>query len=165
MSTVRWKPSVTVAAIIEHEGRYLLVEEETPEGLKLNNPAGHLDPGEAPAEGCAREALEETTYRFTPTHLVGVYLSRFQRPRPGGKTEDITYLRFAFTGELGEQVPGRQLDTGIVRTLWMTVEEIRASAHRHRSPLLLRCLDDHLAGKRYPLDLVYTDPTVQIMQG
>ena len=163
MSTVRWKPSVTVAAIIEHEGRYLLVEEETPEGLKLNNPAGHLDPGEAPAEGCAREALEETTYRFTPTHLVGVYLSRFQRPRPGGVLEDITYLRFAFTGELGAQVPGRQLDTGIVRTLWMTVEEIRASAHRHRSPLLLRCLDDHLAGKRYPLDLVYTDPTVLAM--
>ena len=160
----RWKPSVTVAAIIEREGRYLLVEEETPEGLRLNNPAGHLDPGESPAAGCAREALEETTHHFTPTHLVGVYLSRFQRERAGGAVEDITYLRFAFAGELGEPVPGRQLDTGIVRTLWMTPEEIRASAARHRSPLLLRCLDDHLAGKRYPLDLVYTDPTVQVLQ-
>lgn len=162
MST-RWKPSVTVAALIEREGRYLLVEEETPEGLRLNNPAGHLDPGEAPAEGCAREALEETTYRFTPTHLVGVYLSRFQRQRPGREAEDVTYLRFAYAGELGEQVPGRSLDTGIVRTLWMTPEEIRASADRHRSPLLLRCLEDHLAGRRYPLDLVYTDPTVLLM--
>jgi 8-oxo-dGTP pyrophosphatase MutT (NUDIX family) len=159
MST-RWKPSVTVAAIIEREGRYLLVEEETPEGLKLNNAAGHLDPGESPVDGCAREALEETTYRFTPTHLVGVYLSRFQRQRPGREAEDITYLRFAFAGELGEQVPGRQLDTGIVRTLWMTPDEIRASAARHRSPLVLRCMEDHLAGQRHPLSLVFTDPSV-----
>lgn len=164
----RWKPSVTVAAIIERDGHFLLVEEETAEGLKLNNPAGHLDPGEAPAEGCAREALEETTHRFTPTHLVGIYLSRFQRPLPetvGGGVEDITYLRFAYAGELGAVVPGRQLDTGIVRTLWMSPDEIRASAARHRSPLLLRCMEDHLRGQRYPLDLVYTDATVQLLQG
>jgi phosphatase NudJ len=153
----RWKPSVTVAAIIERDGRYLLVEEHTPEGLKLNNPAGHLDPGESPADGCAREALEETTHRFTPTALVGVYLSRFQRPATG---EDITYLRFAFCGDLGEVVPGRTLDHGIVRTLWMTPDEIRASASRHRSPLLLRCMEDHLAGRRLPLDAIYTDPGV-----
>jgi phosphatase NudJ len=153
----RWKPSVTVAAIIERDGRYLLGEEHTPEGLKLNNPAGHLDPGESPADGCAREALEETTHRFTPTALVGVYLSRFQRPATG---EDITYLRFAFCGDLGEVVPGRTLDHGIVRTLWMTPDEIRASASRHRSPLLLRCMEDHLAGRRLPLDAIYTDPGV-----
>ncbi|MEK9950619.1 MAG: NUDIX hydrolase [Curvibacter sp.] len=163
MST-RWKPSVTVAAIIERAGRYLLVEEETPEGLRLNNPAGHLDPGESPVEGCAREALEETAHRFTPTHLVGVYLSRFQRERAGGATEDITYLRFAFAGELGALLPDRALDQGIVRTLWMTPDEIRASADRHRSPLLLRCLEDHLGGRRYPLELIYTDPTVQMLQ-
>lgn len=162
---MRWKPSVTVAAVIEREGRFLLVEEETPEGLKLNNPAGHLDPGESPAEGCAREALEETTHRFTPTHLLGIYLSRFQRPRADGSVEDITYLRFAYTGELGIVVPGRQLDTGIVRTVWMTPEEIRASVARHRSPLLVRCMEDHLRGQRYPLDLVYTDATVQLLQG
>lgn len=153
----RWKPSVTVAAIIERDGRYLLIEEHTPEGLKLNNPAGHLDPGESPADGCARETLEETTHHFTPTALVGVYLSRFQRPATG---EDITYLRFAFCGELGEVMPGRTLDHGIVRTLWMTPDEIRASAARHRSPLLLRCMEDHLAGRRLPLDAVYTDPGV-----
>jgi ADP-ribose pyrophosphatase YjhB (NUDIX family) len=162
--TTRWKPSVTVAAIIERDGRFLLVEEETPEGLKLNNPAGHLDPGESPVEGCAREALEETTHRFTPTHLLGVYLSRFQRPLAGGQVQDITYLRFAYTGELGEVVPGRQLDTGIVRTVWMTPDEIRASVARHRSPLIVRCMEDHLRGQRHPLDLVYTDATVQLLQ-
>ncbi|MFN4005046.1 MAG: NUDIX hydrolase [Hylemonella sp.] len=163
--THRWRPNVTVAAIIEHDGRYLLVEEHTPEGLRLNNPAGHLDPGESPAEGCAREALEETTYRFTPTHLLGIYMSRFQRAQAEGGLEDVTYLRFAYTGTLGEQVPGRTLDTGIVRTVWMTPEEIRASVQRHRSPLVLRCMEDHLRGQRYPLDLVYTDPTVQQLQG
>ena len=160
----RWKPSVTVAAIIERDGRFLLVEEETPEGLKLNNPAGHLDPGESPAEGCAREALEETTHQFSPTHLLGIYLSRFQRPQPDGGVADITYLRFAFAGELGAVEPGRQLDTGIVRTLWLTPEEIRASVARHRSPLLVRCMEDHLRGQRYPLESVYTDATVQQLQ-
>jgi len=162
--THRWKPNVTVAAIIEHDGRYLLVEEHTPEGLRLNNPAGHLDPGESPSEGCAREALEETTYRFTPTHLLGIYMSRFQRAQAEGGVEDVTYLRFAYAGTLGEQVPGRTLDAGIVRTVWMTPDEIRASVERHRSPLVLRCMEDHLRGLRYPLDLVYTDPTVQRLQ-
>lgn len=153
----RWKPSVTVAAIIERDGRYLLVEEHTPEGLRLNNPAGHLDPGEGPVDACAREAWEETAHRFTPTHLVGVYLSRFQRPATG---EDITYLRFAFTGTVSEQVSGQNLDQGIVRTLWLTPDEIRTSRDRHRSPLVLQCLEDHLAGRRYPLDLIHTDPSV-----
>ncbi|HYF18815.1 MAG TPA: NUDIX hydrolase [Ramlibacter sp.] len=153
----RWKPSVTVAAVIEQGGRFLLVEEETAEGLKLNNPAGHLDPGESPAEGCARETLEETAHPFRPTALVGVYLSRVRRPATG---EDFTYLRFAFCGRLGEREEGRALDTPIVRTVWMTPEEIRASQHRHRSPLLLRCMEDYLAGQRYPLSLITTDPSV-----
>jgi ADP-ribose pyrophosphatase YjhB (NUDIX family) len=153
----RFKPSVTVAAVIEREGRYLLVEEHTPEGLRLNNPAGHLEPGEALAAACAREALEETTHTFTPTALVGIYLSRFVRPATG---EEISYLRFAFCGELGPQVAGRSLDAGIVRTLWLTSEEVRASRERHRSPLLLRCIEDHLAGQRHPLALLHTDPSV-----
>jgi len=154
--TERWKPSVTVAAIIERDGRYLLVEEHTPEGLRLNNAAGHLDEGEAPIDGCIREALEETTHHFTPTALLGIYLSRTRR----SNGEDVTYLRLAFSGELGEVVPGRQLDTGIVRTVWMTPDDIRASAARHRSPLIVRCMEDHLAGQRFPLDMIYTDPTV-----
>ena len=153
----RWKPNVTVAAIIERDGRYLLIEEETADGLRLNNPAGHLDPAESPAQACAREALEETTHLFTPTHLIGVYLSRFQRHSTG---EDVTYLRLAFGGELGPAQVERQLDAGIVRTVWMTPEEVRASRDRHRSPLVLRCIEDHLAGRRHALDLIHTDPAV-----
>ena len=160
----RWKPSVTVAAIIERDGRFLLVEEMTGDGLKLNNPAGHLDPGESPAQGCAREALEETTYLFKPTALVGVYLSRFQRQRPGQPEEDISYVRFAFCGELGAAQSHLKLDVGIVRTLWLSPEEIRASVDRHRSPLLLRCMEDYLSGQRYPMELIYTDPSVQVGQ-
>ena len=153
----RWKPSVTVAAIIERDGKFLLVEEHTPEGLMLNNPAGHLDPGESIADGCAREALEETTHPFRPTALVGIYMSRMQRASTG---EDITYLRFAFCGALGDAKPGATLDEGIVRTLWMTPEQIRQSAARHRSPLLLRCMEDYLNGQRLPLSSLYTDPAV-----
>jgi 8-oxo-dGTP pyrophosphatase MutT (NUDIX family) len=153
----RWSPSVTVAAIIERDGRYLLVEEHTPEGLKLNNPAGHLDPGESPEQGVVREALEETARVFTPQAIVGVYLSRFQRPATG---EDVTYLRFAFAGSVGEPLPGRVLDTGIERTLWLTPDEVRASADRHRSPLVQRCIEDHIAGRRYPLDTITTDPSL-----
>ncbi len=151
MST-RWKPHVTVAAIIERDGRYLLIEEETADGLRWNNPAGHLDPGESPAQGCAREALEETAHHFAPTSLVGIYLAD---GRQG--TENVTYLRFAFAGALGEAVPGRALDRGIVRTLWLTPQEIEASRDRHRSPLVWQCVKDHLAGRRYPLDLIQTD--------
>lgn len=153
----RWKPSVTVAAIVERGGRYLLVEEHTPEGLRLNNPAGHLDPGESPAQGVARETLEETAHRFTPTALIGVYLQRFQRAATG---EDITYLRFAYGGELGAFDPARRLDEGIVRTLWLSLDELRASVARHRSPLVLRCIEDHAAGQRYPLAAVFTDASV-----
>lgn len=151
----RWKPNVTVAAVIEREGRYLLVEEHTADGLRWNNPAGHLDPGETPAQGCAREALEETGHAFEPTALLGVYLSR---TRQGD--QDITYLRLAFTGSLGEREPGRALDDGIVRTLWLTPQEIEASAHRLRSPLVWRCIQDHMAGRRFPLDVVYADPSL-----
>jgi ADP-ribose pyrophosphatase YjhB (NUDIX family) len=155
----RWKPSVTVAAIIERDGKFLLVEEHTPEGLMLNNPAGHLDPGESLADGCAREALEETTHPFRPTALVGIYMARLQRQSTG---EDVTYLRFAFCGALGDAKPGAQLDKGIVRTLWMTPQEIRESTARHRSPLLLRCMEDYLNGQRLPLSSLYTDQSVSL---
>lgn len=152
----RWKPNVTVAAVIERNGRFLLVEEETADGLRLNNPAGHLDCGESPVHACVRETLEETAHAFTPTALIGMYLSR-QRTPDGG---DTTYLRFAFCGELGWFDPTRALDTGIVRTLWLTGSEIRACADRHRSPLVVQCMEDFLKGARYPLDLVHTDPSV-----
>jgi 8-oxo-dGTP pyrophosphatase MutT (NUDIX family) len=157
LSNERFRPSVTVAAVIERDGRYLLVEEQTPEGLRLNNPAGHLEPGESPQQGVAREALEETARPFEPKALVGVYLTRVQRP---GRSDDVTYLRFAFCGSVGEPEPGRALDHGIVRTLWLTPQEIEASRDRHRSPLVWQCVADHLAGRRYPLELVGTDPSV-----
>lgn len=157
MPSPRWSPSVTVAAIIERDGRYLLVEEDTPEGLCLNNPAGHLDPGESPQQGAVRETLEETAREFAPEALVGVYLSRFTRPATG---EDVTFLRFAFCGTVGEPIAGRALDAPIRRTLWMTLDEIRASQARHRSPLVLRCIADHAKGQRHALDLVTVDPSV-----
>jgi len=158
----RWKPSVTVAAIIERRGSdneslFLLVEEHTPEGLKINNPAGHLDPEESPQQGVIREVLEETACVFTPDRLIGVYLSRFQRPATG---EDVTFVRFAYGGTVGEPDPARRLDEGIVRTLWMTLPEIRASRARHRSPHVLGCIEDYCAGRRYPLEVVTTDPSV-----
>ncbi|MBQ0933398.1 NUDIX domain-containing protein [Ideonella alba] len=156
----RWKPSVTVAAIIEREGRYLLVEERTPEGLKLNNPAGHLDPGESIVEAVVREALEETARVFTPTHVVGVYLGRMQRASTG---EDITYLRFAIAGTVGEPVPGRVLDEPIERTLWMSLDELRACTPRHRSPMLQCSIDDHAAGRGFALDLLHMHESVKLL--
>lgn len=142
-----WKPNVTVAAVVERDGRFLLVEEETDDGLRFNQPAGHLDEGESLVHACARECLEETAYRFRPTALVGIY----QWPRPAG---DITYLRFAFTGEIEGFEEDRALDTGIIGARWLTLEEVRATAERHRSPLILRCIEDYVAGKRHPLDLI-----------
>jgi 8-oxo-dGTP pyrophosphatase MutT (NUDIX family) len=158
MTDPRWKPSVTVAAVIERLGpegpQYLLIEEHTPEGLRLNNPAGHLEQGETPEQAVCREALEETGCRFRPASLVGVYLSRFQRPARG---EDVTYLRLAYAGTCSAPQPGHALDEGIVRTVWMTPQEIQASQARHRSPLVWRCIADHLAGRRFPLDAVRSD--------
>ena len=157
----RWKPSVTVAAIIERRidgaSQFLLVEEHTPEGLRLNNPAGHLDPEESPQQGVVREVLEETACVFTPERLVGVYLSRFRRPATG---EDVTFVRFAFGGTVDAPDPTRRLDDGIVRTLWLGLPELRASRARHRSPHVLGCIEDYLAGRSVPLETITTDPSV-----
>ncbi len=147
MSERIWKPNVTVAALMEEGGRFLLVEEETSAGLMLNQPAGHLEEGESLVDACAREAMEETAHPFTPRQLVGVYQWR----RPDG---EVTYLRFAFAGDSGERIAGRVLDEGIVRAIWMTPEEIRATSARHRSPLVCACVEDWLAGVRIPLSVV-----------
>jgi ADP-ribose pyrophosphatase YjhB (NUDIX family) len=157
MSSERFRPSVTVAAIVERDGRYLLVEEHTPEGLRLNNPAGHLEPGESLLEAVVREGLEETARAFVPQALVGVYQARLRRAATG---EDIHYLRFAFCGTVGECDPGRALDAGIVRNLWLTVQEVEASRSRHRSPLVWRCIADHAAGRRHPLELLAADASI-----
>lgn len=161
MSPPRFKPSVTVAAIIEREGRYLLVEEETAEGLRFNNPAGHLEQGETPLQGVVREALEETAHRFLPEALLGLYLSRFRREASG---EDVTYLRIAYCGRIEGDgpVPGLALDRGIRRWLWASPEEIAQArdAGRLRSPLVWRCLEDHRAGRRLPMDLIQADASL-----
>lgn len=142
-----WKPHVTVAAVVERNGRYLLVEEETSEGLRFNQPAGHLEDGESLLEAVVRETLEETAHEFMPTALVGIY----QWPRPGG---DVTYLRFAFAGEAGRQIAGRALDAGIVRASWMSPEEVADCRARHRSPLVMQCIEDHRAGRRVDLSIL-----------
>jgi 8-oxo-dGTP pyrophosphatase MutT (NUDIX family) len=151
-----WKPSVTVAAIIERQGKFLLVEEETSDGVRFNQPAGHLDPGESLIAAASREALEETAHEFTPDALIGVYMSRYISSRT---KENVTYLRFAFSGQVGA-VHDQALDEGIIRALWMSYEELRACEDKHRSPLVMQCVHDYLAGKRSPLSVLYTHPSV-----
>lgn len=138
----------------------------------LNNPAGHLELGESPEQACVREVLEETTYAFTPEHLVGVYISRFQRliksdlsralesTLLSNAVEDITYIRFAFCGALGACNQALKLDKGIVRTVWLTIDELRASSGVHRSPLLLACAEDYLRGQRFSLSTVQNDSSI-----
>lgn len=141
------RPAVTVAMIVERDGLFLLVEEETRAGLRLNQPAGHLETGESLPEGAARETLEESGWRVTPTALVGVY--RWVAPDNGA-----TFVRFAFAGRAEAHDPAAPLDIGIVRALWLDYDAIVARTADHRSPLVLQCLDDYRAGRRYPLDML-----------
>lgn len=143
-----WKPNVTVAAVVERGGRFLLVEEDTERGRLYNQPAGHLDEGESLIHAVARETLEETAHRFEPRELLGVYQYR-------STADKVTYIRFAFTGVVTGHDATRALDTGIVRAVWLAPEEIRAEASRHRSPLVMRCVDDYLSGKRHPLSVLH----------
>ena len=142
-----WKPNVTVAAVIERDGKFLLVEENTAQGMLFNQPAGHWEHDETLEQAVVREVLEESAYHFTPQHLIGIY-------RWHSSNSDVTYLRFAFSGIINGHERARQLDEGIIRAVWLSQDEIRATQSRHRSPLILRCVEDYLAGKRYPLDLL-----------
>ncbi|MBV8633211.1 MAG: NUDIX hydrolase [Burkholderiaceae bacterium] len=151
-----WKPAVTVAAVIERKGQFLLVEEETSDGIRFNQPAGHLDPGESLAQAVVRETMEETAYDFTPQALIGMYMARYLSSRT---RKEVTYLRFAFCGEAGAHYD-RPLDAGILRAVWMTYDELIACRDKHRSDLVLHCIDDYRAGQRSPLATIFTHPSV-----
>jgi len=141
-------PHITVATVVLHEGRYLFVE-ESPHGTPvLNQPAGHLEGGESLADGAVREALEETGFRVRPTHLLGIYV--WTSPANGA-----TYFRICFAGDLLEKVEGHEIDKDIDAVRWYSLEELRERQHQLRSPLVLRCVEDHAAGKRLPLDAIY----------
>ena len=140
------RPVITVATIAEQDGRYLVIEEETRVGVRLNQPAGHVEVGESIAAAAARETLEEAAWRVEPTALVGVY--HWQSPLYG------TYVRFTFAAIARGHESGRPLDTGIVRALWLTYDEIAARRSMHRSPFVLRSLDDYRAGCRWPLGII-----------
>ena len=139
------RPVVTVATIVMRDGAFLVVEEETRVGVRLNQPAGHLEAGETLAAAAVRETLEETGHRIAPTALVGIY--RWQAADTGA-----TFIRFAFAGEVVAHEAARALDVGILRALWLTYDELAARRATHRSPLVMRCVDDYRAGSRRPLD-------------
>lgn len=142
-----WKPDVTVAAVTERDGRFLFVEERVRGRVVINQPAGHLEDGESFLEAVVRETLEETGWDFEPRAVVGVYL---WRPADTSRS----FLRVAFAGELSAHDPARPLDRGILRTRWMTRDELAAAQLRLRSPLVMRCVEDYLAGARYPCGLI-----------
>lgn len=144
---MQWMPHATVAAIVEDQGKFLLVEEKTDRGNRYNQPAGHLEDNESLLAAVVRETMEETAYTFHPEALLGIYHWKHEH-------NDSTYLRFAYIGRVSHHQPTQALDEGIVRSVWMTVEEMREQAMLMRSPQVLKCVEDYLAGKRYPLEAI-----------
>jgi 8-oxo-dGTP pyrophosphatase MutT (NUDIX family) len=147
MTDMVWKPDVTVAAVAERDGQFLFVEERSGGRIVLNQPAGHLESGETFLAAVVRETLEETGWSFCPESVVGVYMWQ-----PDHLSR--TFLRVAFAGRLESHDPARPLDHGILRTRWLGRDQLAAQQPRLRSPMVLRCVDDYLAGSRYPLQLI-----------
>lgn len=152
-----WKPNTTVAAIVERNGKFLMIEERTREGLRLNQPSGHLNQGESLLQAVEREALEESGHIVEPLAGVGIYMCRYVHDATAA---DITYLRVTFVCRVVSFDDDRVLDSGVVRVLWLSAPEIRALADKHRSPAVMRSIDDYLRGKRFPLELIYTDQSL-----
>ena len=140
-----WRPDVTVACVVPRDGRFLLVEESIRGRLVLNQPAGHLEPNETLCDAALRETLEETGWTVALHGLIGVY-------QWSNAATDSHFLRFTFAAGPVAHDPRRNLDAGIVRAVWLTRDEIAAERTRLRSPMVLRGVDDFLAGKRQPLD-------------
>lgn len=141
------RPDLTVAAVVEREGQFLLVEERVGNAMVFNQPAGHVERGEELIAAVIRETLEETAWTFTPDALTGIYL--WDQPE-----KQKSFLRFTFCGHVTEHDPRRRLDRGIERAVWMNRAQIVMRSSRLRSPMVLRCIDDYLEGRRYPLDVV-----------
>lgn len=141
------RPDLTVAAIVERDGQYLLVEERIGNRMVFNQPAGHVEPGEQIVDAVVREALEETAWTFEPQSLVGIYF--WEQPE-----RNRSFLRFAFSGTVSDHDATRALDRGIERALWMSREQLVIRSARLRTPMVLRCIDDYLAGRQYPLDII-----------
>lgn len=141
------RPVATVATVVVRDDNFLFVEETTRVGVRLNQPAGHVEAGESLVDAAVRETLEETGYRVRPTALIGIY--RWQAPLTGP-----TFIRFAFAADVVAHEPLLPLDEGILRVLWLTYDEAVTERQRHRSPLVLRCIDDFRSGRRHPLDLI-----------
>jgi 8-oxo-dGTP pyrophosphatase MutT (NUDIX family) len=139
-----WRPDLTVAAIVQRDEHFLVVEERIQGRLVLNQPAGHVEDGESILEAAVRETLEETAWHFVPRHLLGLYLWR--NPDNGA-----SFLRVAISGEVSAHEPLRPLDAGIVAAHWMTPAALLARAAQLRSPMVMRCIEDHLAGVRHAL--------------
>ena len=146
-----WKPHVTVAAIAEQDGRFLVVEERVRGHVVINNPAGHLEESESFQDAIRREMLEETGWEFEPDRLTGIYLWKNRRL-------DTTFLRVTFFGHCVRHYPERPLDRGIIGPRWLTRDELESGQHALRSPMVVRCIDDYLAGCRYPLELLTCFP-------
>jgi 8-oxo-dGTP pyrophosphatase MutT (NUDIX family) len=144
---VDFQPDVTVASVVERDGRFLMVEEHAGGTRVFNQPAGHLEDNESLLQAAIRETLEETAWQISLEHVIGIYLWQ----SPEGRR---TFLRVAFAGRCRGHEGWRNLDDGIIRALWLNQDEIRGLGSRLRSPLVLRCLDDYVAGIRYPLSML-----------
>lgn len=142
-----WTPHATVAALIERDDRYLMVREHTRHGIRLNQPAGHWEAGETLLDAVKREVLEESGFEFTPTALLGIYIS-------DKDDKSVTYLRLTFVGNVGDAPIHNELDEGIIEAVWLTFDDIMAQQDIHRNPIVAQCLSDYVAGQRLDLALV-----------
>ena len=139
-----WRPDLTVAAIVQRDGRFLIVEERIQQASVLNQPAGHVEDRESALDAVIRETLEETAWHFVPRNLLGIYLWR-------NEANGRTTVRIAISGDVSHHDPDRRLDHGILRAQWLRRDELVSQGARLRSPLVLHCIDDYLAGQRYDL--------------
>ena len=138
---------LTVSAVVESHGKFLMIEEQADDALVINQPAGHLEEHESLMEAVKREVREETAWDFEASHIVGVYLYP-------SSNNGITYLRICYAGSAVNHHPQQALDEGIIRALWLDRDELESCHDKLRSPLVMQCIDDYLSGKHYPLELI-----------